>query len=304
VNFLNYIAKEEEIEFGEKIYWRLEVTPAPIRLVLHNWRIEDGEQKNPWCSSVLVSDIDPQSVTVEEPLDKGELYRLKLRCHFYRDAISERCEYNSAFNRRSVVLHLSIATDVADVGFVKESLQKFLAANGARPAILQRDAAVDLLKPVKLALEPALRTKIHSRDKKTTFRQTVTVNGETIQIIRTMKRFAGRKSIPFWELPMRFWKVRKQLTPAIETDTFELLSMDTTKGDVRKVPEEENVWIASLYSVARLDTRLCQNSANHIFRMWYLGVLFPTEAEADHFVKTCAIAVDGIRERFSGLHQQ
>ena len=103
---------------------------------------------------------------------------------------------------------------------------------------------------------------------------------------------------------MRFWKVRKQLTPAIETDTFELLSMDTTKGDVRKVPEEENVWIASLYSVARLDTRLCQNSANHIFRMWYLGVLFPTEAEADHFVKTCAIAVDGIRERFSGLHQQ
>jgi hypothetical protein len=300
VNFSDCIAKERDDEFGEKTCWRLEVTPAPEKLILHSWKIDDGKEKYPWFYSVLASDLDPQSIIIEEPLEEGDLYSLKMNCIFYKDAIVEKRLFDPSFLRQSVVLYCPLAKEISNVESAKKSLQDFLFKCGARPPQINSEAIEDLLAPLRAALEPARWPIKWSKDKRPTTKQTVEIESQRMLLIRKMERI---KSVPYYKIPFKFWSLRKYLFPTIEQDTFELLSLDTTKNDVRKVPDEPGVWMTSLYSVERLNTRLVSKiPPTKGYRLWYADVLFSTEAEANCFSKTCARSIEQIRERLYKLH--
>ena len=305
MNFQDCIAKERDDEFGEKTCWRLEITPPPEQLVLHSWRVENGKEKFPWFYSVFAKDLDPQSVIIEEPYEDNDLPCLRANCVLYRGGITEKRAFEPSFLRQCVVLHFPTAKDISDIEAAKKSLEDFLISCGARSPIVKAVAIEDLLEPLRAALEPSARAEIHSQDKKTTFKQSVTVDSQKMHLICKTERAAGRKVIPLWELPMRFWSIRRYLTPRIEWDTFELLSLDMEKTEVRRTPDETNTWTASLYSVERLNTRLHSNSAHpNTHRMWYVDVFFPSETEANRFVGVCSGAVEQIRERLYQLHQK
>lgn len=303
MDFQDCIAKEHADEFGEKTYWRLEITPPPVRLILHDWKVENGKIKYPSFYSVLARDLDPQSIKIQEPGEEGDLYSLRVNCAFYRDAFVENRQDEPAFVYRCVKFEFPISKEISDVEMVKKSFGELLMNSGARPPVIDAAAVEDLLEPLRAALEPCARAEMHSQDKKTTFKQSVTVDAPKMHLICKTERAAGRKSIPLWELPLRLWSIRKQLTPQLEWDTFELLSLDTKETEVEKDPDETDTWKVSLYSVDRLDTRLHSDSAGPgTYRMWYVRIYFPTGAEANHFAVVSSKSVEQIRERLYQLH--
>lgn len=305
MKFEDCIAKEHEDEFCGKTCWRLEITPPPTQLILHSWKDESGKVKYPSFYSVLARDLDPHSIAIYEPSKEGELYSLSVNCAFYRNAFVEKREDEPSFVYRCVVFKYPISKDISDVEMATKSFEEFLMNSGALSPVINAAAVEDLLEPLRAALEPSARAEIHSQDKKTTFKQSVTIDGEKMRLIRQFERAAGRKTIPLWELPWRLWSIRKQLTPQFEWDTFELLSLDTKATDVQKDPDETNTWKVSLYSVDRLDTNVHSDSAGPgTYRLWYVRVFFPTEAEANHFTSVCSNIVEQIRERLYQLHQK
>jgi hypothetical protein len=298
MNFPDCIAKEHADEFGEITCWQVEVTPPPTRLVVRSWRMEDGREKYPWSYSVLVSNLDTESVTVQEAYEETELHYLHARCSFYRDAIVEKREFDPAFIHRSIVLRLPLAKEVSDLAAAQASFKDFLKKHGAKEAVLTADVGADLLKQIEAALQPAQRVRVSSNDKKTTLEYTVALDAEKFSLVCRMERVAGRKKIPLWELPLGAWKFRKALTPEVETDTFELLSTDVTLNDLRRIAPDETVFMAQLYAVEHLDTREHFNSAHPgTYRMWYVDVLFPDEATAKKFLAVCAEVIPQLRER-------
>lgn len=299
------MAKELVDEVGGKTCWRLEITPPPEQLILHSWKDENGKEKYPSFYSVLARDLDPQSVTIQEPYEEHELFSLSVNCAFYRDAFVEKREYEPSFVYRCVKLKFPISKDVSDVEMAKKSFEEFLIKAGARAPVINAAVVDKLLEPLRAALEPSARAEIHSQDKRTTFRQSVTIDSQKMLLTRQFERAAGRKAIPLWELPVSLWKIRKRLTPQFEWDTFELLSLDTNETDVQKDPDETNTWKVSLYSVDRLSTSLHSDSAGPgTYRLWYVRVYFPSEADANHFAKVSSKSVEQIRERLYQWHQQ
>jgi hypothetical protein len=305
MKFQDCIAKEHDDEFSGKTRWRLEITSPPERLILHSWKAENGIVKYPSFYSVLAKDLDPQSITIQEPNEEGELYSLSVNCAFYRDAFVEKREDEPSFVYRCVKFNFPISNEISDVDSAKRSFDELLKNCGARSPVINAAAVEDLLEPLRAALEPCGRAVMHSQDKKTTFKQSVTVDGQKMHLICQTERASGRKRIPLWELPMSLWSIRKDLTPQFEWDTFELLSLDTKEIEVQKDPDEMNTWKVSLYSVDRLDTRVHSDSAGPgTYRMWYVRVYFPAEAEANHFASVCSSSVEQIRERLYQLHQK
>jgi hypothetical protein len=302
MNFEDCIAKERDDEFGEKTCWRLEITSPPEQLILHSWRVENGKVKYPWFYSVAAKDLDPQSITIQEPYEENELYYLRVNCIFYKDVITEKREYNPSFLHRYVVMHFPISKEISDVEATKRSLADLLMRCGARPSVINAEAIEEILVPLQKTIESAHFPIKWAKDKKPTFNQTVEVESRRMLLIQKMHRI---KKFPLYKIPFQFWKLRKFLFPEIELHTFELLSLDTTEMDVRLVPDQTNVWMTSLYSVERLDTTMVSKiPPTKGYQMWYTKVLFPTETEAKNFSIACASSVEQIRDRLYQLHQK
>lgn len=300
MNFPDYIATEHADEFGEITCWRVEITPAPARLVVRSWRMEDGREKYPGSYSVLISDLDADSVTIQESHTEADLHHLQAHCLFYRDAIVATRENDPSFVHRSVGLRLPLAKEVVDLAAAQSSFKEFLKAHSAKVVAPPTEIVKEWLKPIEVALQPAQRVRVSSNDKKTTLEYTVALDAENFSLVCCMERVAGRKKIPLWELPIAAWKYRKSLTPEVETDTFELLSTDVTLNDFKLIAPDETVFMAKLYAVEHLDTREHHNSAYPgTYRMWYVDVLFPDEATAKNFLVVCAEVIPQIRERLA-----
>lgn len=184
MKFQDCIAKERDDEFDGKTCWRLEITPPPERLILHSWKAENGKVKYPSFYSVLARDLDPQSITIQEPYEEGELYSLRVNCAFYRDAFVEKREYEPSFVYRCVKFNFPISKDISDVEIAKSSFEEFLINCGARSPVINAAAIEDLLEPLRAALEPSARAEIHSQDKKTTFKQSVTIDSQKMHLLR------------------------------------------------------------------------------------------------------------------------
>jgi len=294
VNFPDYLAKDHVDQYGEKTCWRLEVTPPPEQLILHSWRMQDGKEIYPWTSSVLASDLDPQSIAIEEPHEEGDLYSLRVNCLFYRDAVTEKRAFDPSFLRKTLVLRFSLAQGTSDAEQARNSLRDFLTKCGRRTAVIRPESIEDLLKPLQGALEPVSRTVTHSQDGQYQFKHTVAVTVKEQQVLLVLKTD-------------RIGKPINSILPAFEVDTFDLLSLDTKKVDVRRVSEEyaASAWDVGLFAVEQFDTRLHQSSSNSkTYRMWYIDVLFPTEPEARQFGTICVSAVEQIRERLCQLHRE
>lgn len=304
MNFPDCIAKEHADEFGEITCWRVEITPAPARLVVRSWGMENSREKFPWSYSVLLSDLDPDSVTIQEAHEETDLHHLHAHCLFYRDVIVAKREYDPSFVHRSVGLRLPLAKEISDLAATQASFKAFLKTHGAKVFTPPVETVKEWLKPIQLALQPAQGVRVSSNDKKTTLEYTVTLDAETFSLVCRMERVAGRKKIPLWELPFAEGKYRKALTPEVETDTFELLSTDVTLNDFKLIAPDETVFMAKLYAVEHLDTREHSNSAHPgSYRMWYVDVLFPNEATAKHFLAVCAEVIPQIRERLAALRR-
>lgn len=304
MNFPDCVAKEHADEFGEITCWRVEITPAPARLVVRSWQMEDGREKYPWSYSVLLSDLDPDSVTIQEAYEETDLHHLHAHCLFYRDAIVAKREYDPSFVHRSVVLRLPLVKEISDLAAAEASFKEFLKAHRAKAVTPPVETVKKWLKPIEAALQPAQGVRISSADNKTTYEQTVSLDADKFLLVRHTKRVAGQKKIPLWELPISLWKFRKALTREAETDTFELLSTDVALNDIKNNLPDETACMATLYAVEHLDTRVSVNSAHPgSYRMWYVDVLFPDEVAAKHFLDVCAEVIPQIRERLH-THQQ
>jgi hypothetical protein len=297
MKFQDYLATEHVDEVGGTTCWRLELTPPPEQLILHSWSLDEGQVRYPGYSSVLARDLDPESIIIQGPYEDDDLPNLSVHCLFYREAVVGKRVYDPAFIFRNAVLNFPLARDLSKVEAARKSLHELLIQCGARKPATYPEAVGAMLVPLRVAVEPASRAELHSHDKKTTFKQTVQVDGQKLHLIRQMERVAGRKQIPLWKLPVKFWRIRKALTPGLEWDGFELLSLDTKKVEVLKDPEELSAWTVSLYSVDRLNTtRHWNNAHSGEYRMWYITIYFPTEAEARNFAQVCASVVERIRE--------
>ena len=116
MKFQDCIAKERDDEFDGKTCWRLEITPPPERLILHSWKAENGKVKYPSFYSVLARDLDPQSITIQEPYEEGELYSLRAaphavkthrndrRGHVFHDALEAAPERQQLADARDLAL--------------------------------------------------------------------------------------------------------------------------------------------------------------------------------------------------------
>jgi hypothetical protein len=306
MNLSDYIAREHKDEIGILDCWRLEVTPPPARLVVHTWRVDEGEKKHPGTYSVLIGDLNPGSVRINKAFEEGELNKLEVDCAFYRDAVVTREDDEPDDDvYRSPVFQFPLAKGITDLPSAVEFFRQFLVGHGAKPVASHAEAVADLLEPVEAALKPAQRFRFLTSGRRTTLEQTLSLDAGKILLTQRTEIVAGEKRIPLWRLPLGIWKYRKVLTPMVRTATFELLSLDPDSDDsgcVKKMPDGPE-WMASLYSVKHLDTCVHEDSAQlGSYTLWYLDVFFPDEASANLFVKVCAEAVKQLRERLYRLH--
>lgn len=312
LNFPDWIAKEHHGEFGEKTCWRLEITPPPEQLILRSWRVPTGREPYSWSLSVSLRDLDPQSITIEQPNEEGDLYHLRANCVLYKDGITEKRDYDASFLRKGVEMHFPISRNISDVQLARKSFQAFLKDRGARSPVMKAAAIEDLLAPLRKAIEPARWTIKWVKDNLPSFKQMVEIDTRKMLLIRKMERL---KAVRFYKFPLRLgflttlrtlgelaklWRLWKKLFPDVEQRTFELLSLDTTKTDVRPVFDPPNVWKTTLYSVEQLETTSVSTGDS----MWYIDLFFPAQEEANQFAKVCASSVQQIRDRLYKLHQE
>jgi len=283
MNFPDIIAKEHSNEWGDKTGWRMEITPAPEQLILHSWQLDNGTEKYPSSCSVLASDVDPESVFVQEAFEEHELNHLHANCIYYQDAIVSKRAYDPTFHLNNVALRYPLAKEVSDLEAAKKCFQDFLRKCGARPPVINLAAIEEFLPPLRAALEPARCTVQHDKAGKPELIQSAEIDSRKMHLVRRTQQPGGAH---------------------FDLDTYELLSLDLASVDVSEATYEPGLWVTSLYSVEHLSTRITYNDGgSEGYEMWYEKVVFQTEADARHFADTCVRTVGAIRERLYQLHR-
>jgi len=287
MGFSDYLLKDFTDETERLTRGTFQVTSPSEKLVLHTAVELDGKEERSWNERVLARDLDPDSLAVEKPDSRG-LRHLRVHCHFYRSVITSA----QVKHYRGAILRLPLAKIIPSPNVVKSSFRELLVRSGARPVSINRQAVQGVLEPLQQAAEPAGRTAFSPKDEVSFSSQSfaLEVKGCQILLIRRIERRHGREP---------------HLKPVeVQTASFELLSMDSEKTEIRMLPDLPGTWEVSLYSLGRLQTTgVKTGSSRKCYRLWYWDLYFPGAAEANQFASTCANAVQELRERLYQFHR-
>ena len=275
--FAKHIA-DELVDDNSVSRWEFQTDVRSGRLVLTEQVLINGTPHHSRTFSARSRDLDPERISLERE-DSSGVRHLTAISALYRKAVEATCVSPDWPLRREqlVKLRLPMGRDLVEPEQIVGSFREFLVTCGAKPIPVCSGLIRDLLAHLHGALGPASGVRV-SNQAGTDWCEYATRLDEDLLLLRKEMR-RGQRLRQSW--------------------SFELLSLDTAAVYVRK---GAGCWAVTLPSLERIETTMWRISPTVQERWWYMDVLFPAQAQAEHFAAICARVVPEIQQCLYAAH--